>query len=152
MNCLHILICKTFHYLVQYDTRYFILSRYLNKNTLGFEFAMKKAWGDKMKLVDNVMFDTLPWACRMSDIGKTVRIHGTKDTMYGGVSDKSKAKPHVLEAISVVQKSLGKFPELIVNRPTLGVLLSITGVQIHPGIFNVFFFDQSHLSIYWSAL
>ena len=105
---------------------------------LGFEYALKKSWGEKVNLVDNIMFDTLPWACKMSEIGKHARIFGTKDSMYGGASEKSKAKPHVKEALIFVQKCLGKFPELSVTRPKLGVLLSIRNVQIHPGTYCAF--------------
>jgi len=68
----------------------------------GFQWEVKKAMGDKFKEVEVVGCNTLPWACRISKYGESIKVLGTKQVMLGCTSKK--------ETIYKPQLCLGPYP------------------------------------------
>ena len=53
-------------------------------NSPGFEYAVRKIWKEKRNQVNLIAFESLPWACKMSEIGKEATIFGFKEVLLGG--------------------------------------------------------------------
>merc|ERR1719401_1430287 len=51
----------------------------------GCDFLFAKVMGDKAKSLGLVAFETLPWACRFNEWGKTATVLGTKETIGAAV-------------------------------------------------------------------
>ena len=50
----------------------------------GFEFEVRHLLGEKGKQCTIMNFDSLPWACRITEYGAKCEVLGTKDSLVGG--------------------------------------------------------------------
>ena len=98
----------------------------------GFEFEVRQHWGDLAKQVTLLNFESLPWACRMTQFGMRAEVIGTKQALVGAVLVGSTPSPS--DATAMLQSTLGAKPELIVNGHLLGMTLMGTNAYIHPSI------------------
>lgn len=97
----------------------------------GFDFAVRSILGGVSKEISIMNFESLPWACRISEFGKSADVLGVKDTLAGAVQKRASGK---LDPTAMFQKVLGEHPKLITRGHLLGVTLSPTNGCIHPEI------------------
>lgn len=99
----------------------------------GFEFAVRKALGAKLRNCVVMNFESLPWSCRIVEFGQTVRINGTKERLVGALrGDLTKAK--LKDPLAAMQRLLGPSPELSVSGHLLGITLMSLNAYSHPPI------------------
>lgn len=98
----------------------------------GFEFAVRGIWGDLAKKCTIMSFESLPWACRIKEFGKSAEVLGTKGTLLGAVQLGSPPPP--ADPTGMVQSVLGEFPKLITSGHLLGITLMATNGYLHPSI------------------
>ena len=98
----------------------------------GFEFAVRGIWGDVTSHVSIMSFESLPWACRMTDFGKAAEVLGTKGSLTGAVLPSH--PPAAIDPIEQLQKVLGPAPKLISQGHLLGITLMGTNGYLHPSI------------------
>lgn len=95
------------------------LSSYIQPNTLivglpgqaGFEFQCLHILGKKAKQCAIMSFETLPWACRLTEFGKKVQVLGYKETLGAGLITGSESKLP-FDALQAVQEALGEKPKV----------------------------------------
>ncbi|KAK3704031.1 hypothetical protein QZH41_006180 [Actinostola sp. cb2023] len=98
----------------------------------GFEFQEREILGDLAKQLTLVNYESLPWATRLTEFGKSCDVLGTKDAMLGAVKVGS-ATPKK-DPYTVVQKLIGEKPMLTTKGHLLAVnLMSVNG-YIHSSI------------------
>ncbi|KAK3729885.1 hypothetical protein QZH41_005331 [Actinostola sp. cb2023] len=98
----------------------------------GFEFQEREILGDLAKQVTLVNYESLPWATRITEFGKSCDVLGTKDAMLGAVKVGS-ATPKK-DPYTVVQKLIGEKPILTTKGHLLAVnLMSVNG-YLHTSI------------------
>jgi hypothetical protein len=85
--------------------------------------------GDKAKDITFVGFETLPWACRFTDWGKSATILGTKQSILAAVTPASNEG-----ALGLLQGLFGVFPLITRSPNNLGISLRNPGQVIHPGV------------------
>ena len=98
----------------------------------GFEFAVRGIWGDLAKQCTIMSFESLPWACRIMEFGKSAEVLGTKDTLLGAVQLGNPPPP--ADPTAMVQSVLSEFPKLIITGHLLGITLMATNGYLHPSI------------------
>jgi NAD/NADP octopine/nopaline dehydrogenase, alpha-helical domain len=99
----------------------------------GFEFAVRKALGAKLRNCVVMNFESLPWSCRIVEFGRTVRINGTKERLVGALrGDLTKAK--LKDPLAAMQRLLGPSPALSVSGHLLGITLMSLNAYSHPPI------------------
>ena len=98
----------------------------------GFEFAVRGIWGELAKKCTIMSFESLPWACRIIEFGKSAEVLGTKGTLLGAVQLGNPPPP--AEPTSMVQSVLGEFPKLVTTGHLLGITLMATNGYLHPSI------------------
>lgn len=98
----------------------------------GFEFAVMGIWGDLARQCTIMSFESLPWACRMTEFGATAEVLGTKASLVGAVQVGT--PPPAEEATASLQKVLGPQPQLVTQGHLLGITLMSTNGYIHPSI------------------
>ena len=76
----------------------------------GFEFQCFDILKDKAKSCSIMSFESLPWATRILEFGKTVEILGTKASLKGSMINGKVKPPH--DPMESMQKVLGKHPVL----------------------------------------
>lgn len=95
----------------------------------GFEFQCFAILKDKAKRVSVLNYESLPWACRISEFGRNVELLATKDALIGswikGHSN-PKENPH-----GYVQSLLGDHPVLKLANNYLEIILSTKAIA-HP--------------------
>ncbi len=101
----------------------------------GFEFAIHGIWGTVALQCSILSFESLPWACRIVEFGKTVEVLGTKDTLLGAVTIGSTVPS--MEPTAMLQATLGPLPKLTTTGHILGITLmaGLNGV-VHPTIMH----------------
>lgn len=98
----------------------------------GCDFLFKKVMGDKADKLGLVAFETLPWACRFNDWGKTATVLGTKETIGAAVvppAGKSK-----MEVMLKLQGLLGVEPLIVECPNVMSISLGNPGQVVHPGV------------------
>ena len=98
----------------------------------GFEFAVRGIWGDVAKQCTIMSFESLPWACRITEFGKSAEVLGTKGTLVGAVQLGHPPPPE--DPTAMVQSILGELPKLVTNGHLLGITLMATNGYLHPSI------------------
>ena len=97
----------------------------------GFDFAVRSILGSVSSEISIMNFESLPWACRISEFGRSADVLGVKDTLAGAVQKSASAK---LDPTTTFQKVVGDHPRLLTRGHLLGVTLSPTNGCIHPEI------------------
>nr|CAH17650.1 alanopine dehydrogenase [Arenicola marina] len=98
----------------------------------GFEFACWGILGAKGKQCTLVSFESLPWACRIEEFGRTAEVKGTKQQLVGALLY-GDPRP-VREPSAVLQETLGTHPVLHIHGHLLGMTLMGVNAYIHPAI------------------
>ncbi|KAK3729883.1 hypothetical protein QZH41_005330 [Actinostola sp. cb2023] len=97
----------------------------------GFEFQEREILGDLAKQVTLVNYESLPWATRLTEFGKSCDVLGTKDAMLGAVKVGS-ATPKK-DPYTVVQKLIGEKP-ITTKGHILAVNLISTNRYLHTSL------------------
>jgi len=95
----------------------------------GGDILFANKLGDKAKDMVFVGFETLPWACRVKEWGKSATILGTKGNILAAVTPPSAAA----KAIGTLQGLLGAFPVIAQTQSNLAISLRNPGQIVHPG-------------------
>ncbi len=98
----------------------------------GFEFAVRGIWGDLAKQCTIMSFESLPWACRITEFGKSAEVLGTKGVLLGAVQVGNPPPPS--DPTAMVQSVLGELPKLTTKGHLLGITLMATNGYLHPSI------------------
>lgn len=96
----------------------------------GGDILFSTKLGDKAKDMVFVGFETLPWACRISEWGRKATILGIKNTILAAVTPVS-AKD---KALGTLQGLIGVYPLIIESPNNLGISLRNPGMVVHPGV------------------
>lgn len=94
----------------------------------GFEWGVKSCMGNKIKSITLFGLQTLPWACRIKEYGRSVQVKGTKeqvDLASYSIEEASKAASQLETIFGVSFKPVSSF---------LSLTLSGTGQLLHPGL------------------
>mmetsp|Transcript_52471 Transcript_52471/g.94045 ORF Transcript_52471/g.94045 Transcript_52471/m.94045 type:complete len:409 (+) Transcript_52471:47-1273(+) len=98
----------------------------------GCDFLFKKVMGAKADKLGFVAFETLPWACRFNDWGKTATVLGTKETIGAAVVPPlGKTK---MDVVLKLQGLLGVEPMIVECPNVMSISLGNPGQVIHPGV------------------
>ena len=98
----------------------------------GFEFAVRGIWGDLARQCTIMSFESLPWACRIVEFGKSAEVLGTKGNLTGAVL--MGLTPPPMDPTAMTQHVLGPLPKLITHGHLLGITLMGTNGYLHPSI------------------
>jgi hypothetical protein len=99
----------------------------------GFEFDVREALGRRLENCVVLNFESLPWICRIGELGRTVSILGTKDKLVGALQgDLFKAR--VRDPLACMQRLLGEMPQLMISGHLLGITLRSPNAYSHPPI------------------
>lgn len=96
----------------------------------GFEFQCRSILGEKASNCTIASFESLPWACRISEFGKHAQILGFKETL--GISfivGKNCNLP--FEAVKAINAILGEKPQIQVIQNYIAVNL-MAKYMVHP--------------------
>ena len=116
-----------------------LLAPYLEKGCVlvglpgqnGFEFDVRKVFGQRLKNYVLMNFESLPWICRIADFGKSVRILGSKNNLVGAIyGDLTRAR--IADPLATMQRLLGEPPTLSVSGHLLGITLLSPNAYSHP--------------------
>ncbi len=97
----------------------------------GFEFDVRGILGDLAKDCTVGNFESLPWACRIAEYGKSVEVLGTKACLAGAL-EVGKTPPTIKDPMKILQRIIGENPKLNVSGHILGMTLNVHGV--HPAV------------------
>lgn len=98
----------------------------------GCDFLFKKVMGAKADSLGLAAFETLPWACRINEWGRTATVLGTKETIGAAiVPPQGKSKMDVLLRL---QGLLGVDPMIVDCPNIMSISLGNPGQVIHPGV------------------
>src|SRR5262249_42831614 len=99
----------------------------------GFEFEVRNTLGPKLKNCAVINFESLPWSCRVVELGATVKVNGKKNTLVGAIEgDLTKIK--VRPVLETLKRLLGEFPKLNLSGHLLGINLMSLNAYSHPPI------------------
>lgn len=98
----------------------------------GCDFLFKKVMGEKAETLGLVAFETLPWACRFNDWGKTATVLGTKESI--GAAVVPPVKQTKMDVILKLQGLLGVEPKIVECPNIMSISLGNPGQVIHPGV------------------
>jgi hypothetical protein len=76
-------------------------------------------------------FDSLPWICRLAELGRLVTIKGTKERLTGAMQG-DPARARLADPVATVQQLLGRAPRLEVSGHVLGITLRSPNASNHP--------------------
>eukprot|EP00532_Pseudo-nitzschia_australis_P007179 CAMPEP_0168165820 /NCGR_PEP_ID=MMETSP0139_2-20121125/1687_1 /TAXON_ID=44445 /ORGANISM="Pseudo-nitzschia australis, Strain 10249 10 AB" /LENGTH=366 /DNA_ID=CAMNT_0008082955 /DNA_START=424 /DNA_END=1521 /DNA_ORIENTATION=+ len=108
----------------------------------GFDLLVRHILGDNFITASNIFaLETLPWACRIVEYGRSVEILGTKKQIDVVVSPKEGAGNTEM-AIKVLQGLMGRLPVLKATRNFLAVTLMNPSAIGHPAISFGYFHDK----------
>ncbi|XP_031563154.1 tauropine dehydrogenase-like isoform X1 [Actinia tenebrosa] len=92
----------------------------------GFEFQVRGILGQISSQITIFNFESLPWATRIVEFGKSSNVIGTKSSLIGAVQKSQVQTPE--NPCSVIQRLLGEHPVLNVKGHLIGAsLMSING-------------------------
>lgn len=96
----------------------------------GFEFQCRDILGEKALQISMMSFETLPWACRIKEFGRSVEVLGTKSVLAGSlIRGKAITKPPLM----TLQMLHGSQPVLRQARHFLEMLI-MSYSFVHPCI------------------
>lgn len=98
----------------------------------GCDFLFKKVMGPKAAKLGLVAFETLPWACRFNEWGKTSTVLGTKEAV--GAAVVPPVGKSSTEVILKLQGLLGVEPLIHECPNVMSISLGNPGQVMHPGI------------------
>lgn len=98
----------------------------------GFEFAVRGLWGDLAAQCTIMSFESLPWACRILEFGKSAEVLGVKSTLQGAVL-MGRTKP-AGDPREMLQHVMGDAPKMLTSGHLLGITLMATNGYLHPSI------------------
>ena len=118
-----------------------LLAPYIEQRTIivglpgrsGFEFDVRNALEPKVNTCVVINFESLPWICRLIELGKTVNILGTKNQLAGALQG-DLTQVRLANPVGCLQSLLGELPKLVVSGHLLGVTLMSPGAYSHPPI------------------
>ena len=64
-------------------------------------------WKEKCNQVSIIAFESLPWACKISEIGKDATIFGHKEILIGGPIQISITKDVTEDTVAILQRCIG---------------------------------------------
>lgn len=97
----------------------------------GFEFDVRKAFGDRYDSTIFINFESLPWICRRNEFGRTARIAGTKSRLIAAMHG-DPATARIPDPVGALQGLLGKNPKLAISGHLLGMTLLSVNAYSHP--------------------
>eukprot|EP00931_Biecheleriopsis_adriatica_P007886 TRINITY_DN109130_c0_g1_i1.p1 TRINITY_DN109130_c0_g1~~TRINITY_DN109130_c0_g1_i1.p1 ORF type:complete len:414 (+),score=91.05 TRINITY_DN109130_c0_g1_i1:46-1287(+) len=98
----------------------------------GCDFLFKKVMGVKADKLGLVCFETLPWACRFNEFGKSATVLGTKETI--GAAVVPPLGKNKMDVILKLQGLLGVEPMIQDVPNVMSISLGNPGQVIHPGV------------------
>ncbi len=97
----------------------------------GFEFDVRESVGRVDRDFTVINFDSLPWICRLSELGRKVTVLGTKERLVGALQA-NLAAARLPDPVSTLQLLLGEAPRLAVSGHVLGITLRSPNASNHP--------------------
>jgi hypothetical protein len=97
----------------------------------GFEFDVRETLGRVGRSFTVINFDSLPWICRLSDLGRKVTVLGTKERLVGAMQG-DRATARMVDPVSTLQLLFGEAPRLLVSGHVLGITLRSPNASNHP--------------------
>lgn len=97
----------------------------------GFEFEVRQLLGAGPRDTTVLNFDSLPWICRLAELGRRVTINGTKERLTGAMQG-DLARARVTDPLSALQTLFGPAPQLVVSGHVLGITLRSPNASNHP--------------------
>jgi len=125
----------------RYHEKYFsALEPYVKDGTIfvvmparsGCDFLFRKIMGAKAPKLGFAACDTLPWACRAKDWGRTTEVLGTKETVGAAVMPPVGVAAE--QEFHKLQMLLGEQPRIIPCPNVMSISLGSPGQVVHPGI------------------
>ena len=98
----------------------------------GFEFEVRKYWGDIVNQCVILTYDTLPWVSRLKEFGKSAVVMGTKEAIKGSALQETPLK--YSKGNSIMQQIMGDQPKLIITGHILCTTLHALNGYLHPVI------------------
>lgn len=99
----------------------------------GFEFQVRHVLGETGRQCTVMNFESLPWACRITEFGAKCEVLGTKETLLGALKEGEGVAPQK-DPVSTLQYLLGPLPKLIVSGHLVGVQLMSVNAYLHTSI------------------
>lgn len=97
----------------------------------GFEFQLRGILKEKADLCTVMVFESLPWACRIKEFGKVVELLASKDSLDGALQ-----RPNISAIqhnhLASFQYILGYQPRLQIKGHLLGITLMSPNCIVHP--------------------
>ncbi|XP_064652277.1 tauropine dehydrogenase-like isoform X3 [Lineus longissimus] len=97
----------------------------------GFEFQLRGILKEKADLCTVMVFESLPWACRIKEFGKVVELLATKESLDGALQRPNTGAIHHNHLASF-QYMLGDLPRLQIKGHLLGITLMSPNCIVHP--------------------
>jgi hypothetical protein len=97
----------------------------------GFEFDVREILRAGARGSTVMNFDSLPWICRLAELGRRVTINGTKERLTGAMQGDA-ARARLADPVSTLQELLGPVPRLEVSGHVLGITLRSPNASNHP--------------------
>nr|CAJ43559.1 alanopine dehydrogenase [Sipunculus nudus] len=98
----------------------------------GFDFAAHGILGEKASCCTLISFESLPWACRLTEYGLSASILGTKQVLQGAMQLGTPNPPQ--DPVAMMQRLLGERPVLKTSGHLLSMTLMAVNSYIHPSI------------------
>jgi ketopantoate reductase len=98
----------------------------------GFEFQLRSILKEKSDLCTVIVFESLPWACRIKKFGTSVQLLATKDVMDGAIHRPRKPSAFHHNHLASFQYMLGDHPQLKLKGHLLGITLTAPNSVLHP--------------------
>ena len=107
----------------------------------GFDLCARNCLGDDFVSASNVFaLETLPWACRILDYGKSVEVLGTKKEIDVVITPK--AGGTITPVLELLQKLVGRLPVMKPASNFLAVTMMNINAVWHPTISYGFYHDK----------
>ena len=100
----------------------------------GFEYEARHILGDKWDKITIISAESLPWACRTTEYGKSAEVLATKATLTGAIKPATQCVSKIPEPINCFQELLGHAPKVSISSTFLGLTLQSLNACIHPSI------------------
>ena len=98
----------------------------------GFEYQVCDVLEEKASQCTIMNFESLPWACRITEFGRECEVLGTKETLFGAM--RSGNVPAKKDPVCCLQSLLGDEPKLLVSGHLVGATLMSTNAYLHTSI------------------
>ncbi|XP_064632793.1 tauropine dehydrogenase-like [Lineus longissimus] len=98
----------------------------------GFEFQLRGILKERSDLCTVMVFESLPWACRIKKFGTSVELLATKAVMDGAIHRPRKPSAFHHNHLASFQYMLGDHPQLKIKGHLLGITLTAPNSVLHP--------------------